>query len=82
MSKKRNNNSDNKTSERKIRQVFPGEEGNVKEPKSEVKPKEDLRKEETAEAIFVIRIVSVVVAMIFSLLLHAFLLMYNLLFHP
>ena len=72
MSKKNNNNSDKNpeknSGERKIRQVFPGNEDTLKkEPEKEAK-KEEQKKEETAETLRVIRIVSVIVAMICSLL--------------
>ena len=81
MSKKNNNsnidkNTDNHTKERKIRQVFPNGDvsGDTWSPKDieelpkEEKKKDTIKKEETAESLHVIRIVSVIVAMIFSLL--------------
>lgn len=81
MSKNNNNkntdkNMDNHSKERKIRQVFPNGDvsGNTESPKDkeghpkEEKKKDTIKKEENAEALHVIRIVSVIVAMIFSLL--------------
>ena len=81
MSKKNNNsnidkNTDNHTKERKIRQVFPDGDvsGDTESPKDieelpkEEKKKDTIKKEETVESLHVIRIVSVIVAMILSLL--------------
>ena len=82
MSKNNNNkntdkNMDDHSKERKIRQVFPNGDvsGNTESPKDkeghpkEEKKKDTIKKEENAEALRAIRIVSVIVAMIFSLLL-------------
>ena len=81
MSKNNNNkntdkNMDDHSKERKIRQVFPNGDvsGNTESPKDkeghpkEEKKKDTIKKEENAEALRAIRIVSVIVAMIFSLL--------------
>ena len=81
MSKNNNNknidkNVDDHSKERKIRQVFPNGDvsGNTESPKDkeghpkEEKKKDTIKKEENAEALRAIRIVSVIVAMIFSLL--------------
>ena len=81
MSKNNNNkntdkNMDEHSKERKIRQVFPNGDvsGNTESPKDkeghpkEEKKKDTIKKEENAEALRAIRIVSVIVAMIFSLL--------------
>ena len=81
MSKNNNNkntdkNMDDHSKERKIRQVFPSGDvsGNTESPKDkeghpkEEKKKDTIKKEENAEALRAIRIVSVIVAMIFSLL--------------
>ena len=81
MSKNNNNkntdkNMDDHSKERKIRQVFPNGDvsGNTEPPKDkeelpkEEKKKDTIKKEENAEALRAIRIVSVIVAMIFSLL--------------
>ena len=81
MSKNNNNknidkNVDDHSKERKIRQVFPNGDvsGNTEPPKDkeelpkEEKKKDTIKKEENAEALRAIRIVSVIVAMIFSLL--------------
>lgn len=78
MSKKNNNtdkNNDSQSEKRKIRQVFPDDNESVKEepPKDEISEeevkKEETKKEEVAEAFHAIRVVSVIVAMVFSLLL-------------
>lgn len=81
MSKNNNNkntdkNMDDHSKERKIRQVFPNGDvsGNAESPKDkeghpkEEKKKDTIKKEENAETLRAIRIVSVIVAMIFSLL--------------
>lgn len=81
MSKNNNNkntdkNMDDHSKERKIRQVFPNGDvsGNTELPKDkeghpkEEKKKDTIKKEENAETLRAIRIVSVIVAMIFSLL--------------
>ncbi len=80
MSKNNNNktdkNVDDHSKERKIRQVFPNGDvsANTESPKDkeghskEEKKKDTIKKEENAEALRAIRIVSVIVAMIFSLL--------------
>ena len=78
-------NPDKDTGERKIRQVFPDDDESTKhevikeepdaeeikkeELNKEEQKKEELKKEEVAEAFHAIRVISVIVAMIFSLLL-------------